>query len=98
MFAAPDFKKKQIVFVMFHEGDKLAFSNDNLVVKDADGKVKLQCTCYRLFLVFAVGHTSITSVLIQKEEIFMYVQAYYRAFMKELPPDQFPVFDMEALK
>ena len=64
MFTAPDFKKKQIVFVMFHEGDKLAFNNDNLVVKDADGKVKLQCTCYRLFLVFAVGHTSITSVLI----------------------------------
>ena len=70
MFAAPDFKKKQIVFVMFHEGDKLAFSNDNLVVKDADGKVKLQCTCYRLFLVFAVGHTSITSVLIQKAQKF----------------------------
>ena len=38
-----------------------------------------------------------TPILERKEEIFMYVQAYYRAFMKELPPDQFPVFDMEAL-
>lgn len=66
MFTAPDFSKKQIVFVFFNEGEKLAFSNDNLVVKTADGKIKFQCTCYRLFLVFAVGHTSITSALIQK--------------------------------
>lgn len=66
MFTAPDFSKKQIVFVFFNEGEKLAFSNDNLVIKTAEGKIKFQCTCYRLFLVFAVGHTSITSVLIQK--------------------------------
>ena len=70
LFTAPDFSKKQIVFVMFNEGDKLSFSNDNLVVKDCDGKIKLQCTCYRLFIVFAIGHTSITSVLIQKAQKF----------------------------
>ena len=70
MFTAPDFCKKQIVFVMFNEGDKIAFSNDNLVVKDATGKIKFQCTCYRLFLVFAVGHTVITSVLLQKAQKF----------------------------
>lgn len=70
MFTAPDFSKKQIVFVLFNEGEKLAFSNDNLVVKDSDGKIKFQCTCYRLFIVFAVGHTSITSALIQKAQKF----------------------------
>ncbi|MBQ4528528.1 MAG: type V CRISPR-associated endonuclease Cas1 [Clostridia bacterium] len=70
LFTAPDFSKKQIVFVMFNEGEKLSFSNDNLVVKDADGKIKFQCTCYRLFVVFAIGHTSITSVLIQKAQKF----------------------------
>lgn len=70
MFTAPDFSKKQIVFVLFNEGEKLAFSNDNLVVKNADGKIKFQCTCYRLFIVFAVGHTSITSALIQKSQKF----------------------------
>ncbi len=70
MFTAPDFSKKQIVFVLFNEGEKLAFSNDNLVVKDSDGKIKFQCTCYRLFIVFAVGHTSITSALIQKSQKF----------------------------
>lgn len=70
MFTAPDFSKKQIVFVLFNEGEKLAFSNDNLVVKDSEGKIKFQCTCYRLFIVFAVGHTSITSALIQKAQKF----------------------------
>lgn len=77
MFTAPDFSKKQIVFVLFNEGEKLAFSNDNLVVKDSTGKIKFQCTCYRLFIVFAVGHTSITSALIQKAQKF----GFYIALM-----------------
>ena len=34
LFTAPDFVKKQVVFVLFNEGEKLAFSNDNLVIKD----------------------------------------------------------------
>ena len=70
MFTAQDFGKKQILFVFFNEGEKLAFSNDNLVVKTADGKVKLQCTCYRLFVVFAIGHTTITSALLEKSGKF----------------------------
>lgn len=55
----------------------MAFNNDNLVVKDSQGKIKFQCTCYRLFLVVAVGHTSITSVLIQKAQKF----GFYIALM-----------------
>ena len=70
MISAPDFDKKQIVFVFFKDGEKLAFSNDNMIIKDPDGKIKLQITCYRLFIVYAVGHFSITSVLLQKAEKF----------------------------
>lgn len=77
MFTAPDFSKKQIVFVLFNEGEKMSFSNDNLVIKDNLGKIKFQCTCYRLFIVFAVGHTSITSALIQKSRKF----GFYIALM-----------------
>ncbi len=77
MFTAPDFSKKQIVFVLFNEGEKMAFSNDNLVIKEANGKIKFQCTCYRLFIVFAVGHTSITTALIQKAQKF----GFYIALM-----------------
>lgn len=70
MLTAPDFGKKQIVFVLFNEGEKLCFSNDNLVVKDALGRIKFQCTCYRIFIVFAVGHTSFTTAVIQKAQKF----------------------------
>lgn len=70
MMSAEDFSKKQIVFVMFNEGEKLSFNNDNLIVKDPDGKTKLQCTCYRLFIIFAIGHCTITSVLMQKAKKF----------------------------
>lgn len=77
VITAPDFSKKQIVFVMFNEGEKLAFSNDNIIVKTEEGKIKFQCTCYRLFIVFAVGHTSITSALIEKTKKF----GFYIALM-----------------
>ncbi len=70
MITAPDFAKKQIVFVFFSEGDKMSFSNDNIIVKDTEGKVKFQCTCYRLFVIYAIGHYSITSALIQKAKKF----------------------------
>ena len=33
-------------------------------------------------------------LLDNKEGIFAYIQSYYRAFMKELPPDNFPVFEI----
>lgn len=77
MITAPDFSKKQIAFILFNEGEKLAFSNDNLVVRDSEGKIKFQCTCYRLFLVFVVGHTSISTPLIQKAQKF----GFYIALM-----------------
>lgn len=70
MITAPDFGKKQVVFVLFNEGEKLAFQNDNLVVRKPDGSIKFQCTCYRLFIVYAVGHCSVTSVLIQRAAKF----------------------------
>ena len=33
-------------------------------------------------------------LLENKENIFSYVQSYYRAFMKELPPEEFPLFEI----
>ncbi len=68
MITAPDFNKKQIVFVFFNEGEKMALSNSNLVVRKEDGSIKFQCTCYRLFIVFAIGHCSLTSAIIQEAQ------------------------------
>lgn len=62
----PDFEKKQILFVFCRNGEKLSFRNENVVVKNNDGSVKCQCSCYRVFLIYIVGHCSITTVLIQK--------------------------------
>ena len=49
MITAPDFEKKQIVFVFFNEGEKMSITNDNLRITDKDGTVKLQCTCTDCF-------------------------------------------------
>lgn len=70
MLSANDFKKKQIMFLCTNEGDKLSFLNDNVVVKDKDGKIKHQSTCYRLFMICVIGNISITSGLIQKSKKF----------------------------
>lgn len=70
MLNANDFKKKQIIFLFTNAGEKLSFSNDNVVVKDKDGKTKYQSTCYRLFMICVVGNISITSGLIQRSKKF----------------------------
>ncbi len=75
MLSLGDFEKKQIVIIFFNEGDKLSFSNDNIIVKDADGKVKLQTSCYRIFIIFCIGGFSITSVLINQSKRFGFLIA-----------------------
>lgn len=70
MLSANDFSKKQIIFLFTNTGEKLAFSNDNIVIKDKEGKIKHQSTCYRLFMVCVVGNISITSGLIQRSKKF----------------------------
>lgn len=66
MISHNDFEKKQIIFVFCNDGEKIAINNDNLAVKDSEGKIKLTCTCYRIFLVYIIGNCSMTTVLLQK--------------------------------
>ena len=70
MLNANDFKKKQIVFLFTNEGDKFSFLNDNIIVKNKEGGIKYQSTCYRLFMICVVGNISITSGLIQRSKKF----------------------------
>jgi len=70
MLTLPDFKQKQIVFAFLSYGEKLKFSNDNIVILDENDNIKHQSTCYRLFALFVVGHITITSGLLQKSEKF----------------------------
>lgn len=65
-----DFSKKQILLLMANEGDKLSFHNDNVLVKDKEGTIKCQSTCYRLFAIYVLGNLSITTGLIQRAKKF----------------------------
>lgn len=70
MLTVNDFKSKQIIFVFTNEKQKLSFSNDNIIVKDAEERVIHQSTCYRIFCLFVIGEMSITTKLIQKAKKF----------------------------
>ena len=65
MLCSNVFKYKQFIFLLSNIVDKLSFSNDNVIVKDKEGKIKFQSTCYRLFMLCVVGIISITSGLIE---------------------------------
>lgn len=68
--SSTDFSKKRLAMVFTNEGERISFSNDNLVVKSDDGEVKLQTTCYRISALFIIGHVTVTSALIQKSGKF----------------------------
>ena len=73
MINAPEFEKKQIIFAMLTDGEKISFSNDNIVIKRKDGSVKHQSTCYRLFMLCVIGQITITSVVLEKAKKFGFV-------------------------
>lgn len=70
MIDRTDFVKKQIIFYFPSQGDKMSFQNDNIVIKDKDKKTKFQATCYRIFLIFVVGDTTITTGLLSRAKKF----------------------------
>lgn len=72
MMSSPDFKFKQVVFAFFSKGEKLSFKNDNVVIKDKDDQVIYQVSCYRVFALFIIGHTTITSGLIERANKFKF--------------------------
>lgn len=65
-----------------NKGEKLSFKNDNLIVKSSDGQIKLQLSCYRIFAVFVIGNTSITTGLIQRASKFNFHIALFTAYFR----------------
>ena len=70
MLSFPDFKEKQVILALLSHGEKLSFRNDNIIIKDKESKTKHQSSCYRLFALFVVGHTTITTGLLQRAKKF----------------------------
>lgn len=65
-----EFNKKQIVFFVPAEGDKISYHNDNMVIRDKDKNIKYQLSCYRIFLLIVVGDATITTGIIRRVRKF----------------------------
>lgn len=70
MLTYPDFEQKQILFALLSYGEKISFKNDNIIIVGKDKKIKHQSTCYKLFILFVVGHITVTSGLLQRAKKF----------------------------
>jgi CRISPR-associated protein Cas1 len=70
MLTYPDFEYKQILFALLSYGDKLSFKNDNIIITNVENKIKHQSTCYKLLILFVIGHITITSGLLQRSKKF----------------------------
>ena len=61
----PDFKYKQIaVHIAGGSREKLKFRADNIIIEDESGKIIFQHSCHRLFALFIIGETALTTPVI----------------------------------
>ena len=70
MLSEPDFVEKKIIIAIPQKGEKISFKNDNIVLLDAESKIKFQLSCYRLFAVFIIGGFNVTTGIIEKSKKF----------------------------
>jgi len=70
MINVNEFEKKQILFIFLNFGESLSFANDNIIVKDRDGEIRHQSTCYRIFALFLIGNFTMTSGILQRSHKF----------------------------
>ena len=82
MMTVRDFEAKQVVFITLKEKEKISFRNDNIVVKDKEGVIKYQITCYKIFALFVIGHFTLTSGIIQRSHKFGFPIFLMTMYMK----------------
>ena len=70
MLSLPDFREKHVVISFAREGQKVSFKNDNLIIIDKEGVVVLQTTCHKIFSLWIIGSTTITSGLLERSKKF----------------------------
>ncbi len=70
MLSLPDFKAKKWIIIHPNEGQKLSIKNDNIIITNEDNKILLQISCYRIFTIWIVGSTTITTVLMERSKKF----------------------------
>ena len=69
MLSFSDFDEKQILFIDSSEMKDLSLDNENLLIRDGD-TIKSRTSLHRIFLVFLIGETTLTSMIIRKMQEF----------------------------
>jgi len=72
MMTKPDFMEKQVLYLESNKAKKLSFRNSNLVLTDEEGKIALQHSCHKIFVVFIRGEFTITSMLLKNAKKFCF--------------------------
>lgn len=65
MISRERFEKQQIIYCFSTQGEKIKINNQNVAIIDKEGQMKLQVSCYRLFAIFIIGDSSITTPVIK---------------------------------
>lgn len=82
MISREQFDKKQIVYCFSSEKEKISIKNDNVIVKDFEGKIKFQTSCYRLFVIFIIGDFSFTTNFIKYSKKFGFSIVFMNTYFK----------------
>ena len=62
MLSFPDFKYKQLaIHISGGSKEKLRFRADNIIIEDGSGKIIFQHSCHRMFALFIIGETVLTT-------------------------------------
>lgn len=69
MLQFPDFDEKQILFIESYDTKNINLENQNLVIKDWE-KIKNKISMYKIFAIFLIWETTISSNLIRKFQDF----------------------------
>ncbi len=70
MMSRPDFVEKQVLYLESTDAKRLLFKNSNLVLTDEEGRIVIQHSCHKIFVVFVRGEFTITSKLLKNAKKF----------------------------
>lgn len=72
MLSLPDFKEKKVILCFATEGQTVSFKNDNMIIKNAKDEIVLQTSCHKIFSLWIIGHTSLTSGILERSKKFSF--------------------------
>ncbi len=72
MMSRPDFMEKQILCLESTDARRLSFRNSNLLLTNEDGRITLQHSCHKIFVVFIRGEFTITSNLLKNAKKYSF--------------------------